>query len=91
MGIVIGLLAWCSFGLVIGIATYGMLERPQPLGAFLPISLATTGAVIGGLLGWVISGSPLDPVAWIAAIVVSILASGLYFFIAPESEHDVHR
>lgn len=89
MSTTIALLAWFTFGLIGGGLAWAMIRSRHPLGAVTPLSLGITGAMLGGLLGWMSAGSPMHPMSWVFAILAGVLVPSLYTFVA--NRREIHR
>jgi uncharacterized membrane protein YeaQ/YmgE (transglycosylase-associated protein family) len=76
-----GILGWILFGLIVGIIARFLMPGPQPMGIIITILLGIAGSFVGGYLGSLVRGRPLDgaePAGWIGAILCSMLLLFLY-------------
>jgi len=77
------ILGWIVFGFVVGIIARFLIPGPHPMGFIMTTVLGVAGSFVGGWLGSIIHGGPLDiaqPSGWIGSIigaVVLLLAYGL--------------
>jgi len=69
------------FGLVVGIIARFLMPGPQPMGIILTALLGIVGSFLGGWLGSLIHGGPIDamqPSGWIGSIIGSLLLLFIY-------------
>jgi uncharacterized membrane protein YeaQ/YmgE (transglycosylase-associated protein family) len=79
------IIGWIVFGLVVGIIARFLMPGPQPMGFILTALLGIAGSFLGGYLGTMIHGGPMDasqPAGWIGSIIgalVLLFAYGMIF------------
>lgn len=81
-----GILAWLIFGLVVGLIARVVMPGPQPMGWLLTIALGIAGSFVGGAIGAMIAGAPLEtihtnPAGWIGSILGALLLLIIYGFV----------
>lgn len=70
------ILGWIIFGLVVGAIARLLKPGPQPMGFILTCLLGIAGSFVGGYIGTLIHGGPLDasqPAGWIGATLGALL------------------
>lgn len=73
------ILSWVVLGLIVGGIARLLVPGPQPMSWFNTGLLGVTGALIGGLVGWVITGRAAEPFAnyawpgWLLAIIGAVV------------------
>jgi uncharacterized membrane protein YeaQ/YmgE (transglycosylase-associated protein family) len=76
------ILGWIVFGFVVGVIARFLIPGPHPMGFIMTTLLGVAGSFVGGWLGSMVHGGPLDvaePSGWIGSIlgaVVLLLAYG---------------
>lgn len=81
VGMIIG---WIVFGLIVGAIARFLMPGPQPMGLLLTIGLGVAGSFIGGWLGSLIHGGPINtaqPAGWIGSIIGAFLLLLIYGFL----------
>jgi uncharacterized membrane protein YeaQ/YmgE (transglycosylase-associated protein family) len=82
---VMGILGWIVFGLIVGAIARFLMPGDQPMGCLLTMLLGIAGSFVGGYIGTMISGQPLElaePSGWIGALLGALLLLFLYGLIA---------
>jgi uncharacterized membrane protein YeaQ/YmgE (transglycosylase-associated protein family) len=72
------------FGFVIGLIVRFLMPGPQPMGLFMTTILGVAGSFLGGYLGHLLHGEPIDvaqPAGWIGSIIGAALLLLAYGFI----------
>ena len=62
------IVGWIVFGLVVGAIARFVMPGPQPMGLIMTILLGVAGSFIGGYLGTLYHGGPIDasqPASWL--------------------------
>ena len=75
------IIGWIVFGLVVGVIARFLMPGRQPMGFILTSLLGIAGSFVGGYIGSMIHGGPLDaaqPAGWIGAILGALLLLFLY-------------
>jgi uncharacterized membrane protein YeaQ/YmgE (transglycosylase-associated protein family) len=70
------IVGWIVFGLIIGIIARFLMPGPQPMGFILTVLLGIAGSFIGGWLGSLFHGGPVDisqAAGWLGSIVGALL------------------
>ena len=73
---VTSIIGWIVFGLVVGVIARFLLPGEQPMGLFMTILLGVAGSFVGGYLGTMFHGGPMDashPAGWIGSIIGAFL------------------
>jgi len=79
------ILGWILFGLVVGLIARFLMPGRQPMGFILTTVLGIAGSFVGGYIGTMLSGEPLDasaPSGWLGAILGALLLLFLYGMVA---------
>ena len=74
-------IGWIVFGLVVGAIARLLMPGRQPMGLILTCLLGVAGSFIGGYIGSMIHGGPMDasqPAGWIGATLGALLLLFLY-------------
>jgi uncharacterized membrane protein YeaQ/YmgE (transglycosylase-associated protein family) len=74
-------LGWIVFGLIVGAIARFLMPGKQPMGCIVTILLGIAGSFVGGFIGSLLSGRPMNmqnPSGWIGAILGAILILFLY-------------
>jgi uncharacterized membrane protein YeaQ/YmgE (transglycosylase-associated protein family) len=74
-------IGWIVFGLVVGAIARLLMPGEQPMGCLLTILLGIAGSFVGGYIGTLVSGQPMDlaePSGWIGAILGALLLLFIY-------------
>ena len=77
------ILGWIVFGFVVGIIARFLIPGPHPMGFLMTTLLGVAGSFVGGWLGSMFHGGPMDvaqPSGWIGSVigaVVLLVAYGL--------------
>jgi len=77
-------ISWIVFGFVVGIIARFLIPGPQPLGFIMTTLLGVAGSFVGGWLGTMFHGGPVDvtePSGWIGSIIGAVLLLLLYGFV----------
>jgi uncharacterized membrane protein YeaQ/YmgE (transglycosylase-associated protein family) len=81
---VASIIGWIVFGLVVGIIARFLLPGEQPMGLIMTILLGVAGSFVGGYLGTMFHGGPMDlsqPAGWIGSIIGAVLLLVAYGFL----------
>lgn len=76
-----GIIGWILFGLVVGAIARFLMPGRQPMGIILTMLLGVAGSFVGGFIGTMLSGEPMEmanPSGWIGAILGALLLLFLY-------------
>jgi uncharacterized membrane protein YeaQ/YmgE (transglycosylase-associated protein family) len=76
-----GIIGWIIFGLVVGAIARFLMPGRQPMGIILTMLLGVAGSFVGGFIGTMLSGEPMEmanPSGWIGAILGALLLLFLY-------------
>jgi uncharacterized membrane protein YeaQ/YmgE (transglycosylase-associated protein family) len=76
-----GILGWIVFGFIVGAIARFLMPGSQPLGCLLTILLGIGGSFVGGYIGTMLAGRPMEmaePSGWIGAILGSLLLLFVY-------------
>ncbi len=71
-----GIIGWIVFGLIVGAIARFLMPGQQPMGCVLTTLLGIAGAFVGGYIGTMIAGKPIDlaePSGWIGAVLGALL------------------
>jgi uncharacterized membrane protein YeaQ/YmgE (transglycosylase-associated protein family) len=85
MGAIIG---WIVFGFVVGVIARFFLPGPDPMGLIVTTLLGVAGSFVGGYLGSLIHGGPIDasqPAGWLGSIAGAIILLGVFHFVRRRS------
>jgi uncharacterized membrane protein YeaQ/YmgE (transglycosylase-associated protein family) len=77
--ILLHLIGWCVFGLIVGGLARWLVPGPQRLGCLGTIALGVAGSVVGGWLGALVFGGPVDqfqPAGFLGALLGAVLVLG---------------
>ena len=80
------LIVWCIFGLIAGALARLFIPGRDPLGCFMTILLGVGGSVVGGLLGWLLQGSPAGgfrPAHLIGSVIGAMILLLIYRKMGP--------
>ena len=80
-----GVIGWIIFGLVVGAIARLLMPGRQPMGFILTTLLGIAGAFVGGYIGTMLAGQPMEmtePSGWIGAILGALLLLFLYGMMA---------
>ena len=75
------IIGWIIFGLVVGAIARLLMPGEQPMGCLLTILLGVAGSFVGGYIGTLLSGRPMElaqPAGWIGAILGALLLLLIY-------------
>ena len=70
------ILGWIVFGLVVGIIARFIMPGRQSMGLIMTSLLGVAGSFLGGYLGTLIHGGPMDisqPSGWIGSIIGALI------------------
>jgi uncharacterized membrane protein YeaQ/YmgE (transglycosylase-associated protein family) len=70
------ILAWIVFGLVVGVIARFILPGRQSMGLIMTTLLGIAGSFVGGYLGTLVHGGPMDisqPAGWIGSIIGALI------------------
>jgi len=76
-----GILGWIVFGLIVGAIARLLMPGSQPMGCLLTIAIGIAGSFVGGYIGTLLAGRPIEmaePSGWIGAILGALLLLFLY-------------
>ena len=65
-----GIIGWIVFGLIVGAIARLIMPGSQPMGIILTILLGIGGSFVGGYIGTMLAGRPMEiaePSGWIGA------------------------
>jgi len=80
MGTIFSVISWLVFGLIVGLIARFLMPGRQGMTWFMTALLGIVGSVIGGVLSWLIFGTPdgqINAAGWLMSIVGAML---LVFF-----------
>jgi uncharacterized membrane protein YeaQ/YmgE (transglycosylase-associated protein family) len=89
----LNVIGWLVAGLIIGAIARLLMPGRQPMGILLTMGLGVVGALVGGLISWMIWGEPGEPFserAWpgyLLAILGAFLV--LWAYLASTRRRDV--
>lgn len=69
-------IGWIVFGFVVGVIARFLMPGPNPMGIILTTILGVAGSFVGGYLGSMIHGGPIDaaqPAGWIGSVIGAFL------------------
>jgi uncharacterized membrane protein YeaQ/YmgE (transglycosylase-associated protein family) len=75
------IIGWILFGLVVGAIARLLMPGRQPMGIILTILLGIAGSFVGGFIGNMLAGEPMQDAGaagWIGAILGAFLLLFLY-------------
>jgi len=78
------ILAWIVFGFVVGIIARFLMPGPHPMGFIMTTVLGVAGSFVGGWLGSMFHGGPLDvaePSGWIGSVIGAVVLLLAYGFL----------
>ncbi len=78
------IIGWIVFGFIVGVIARFILPGPQPMGIILTTVLGVVGSFVGGYLGTLVHGGPMDasqPAGWIGSIIGAILLLVAFHFV----------
>jgi uncharacterized membrane protein YeaQ/YmgE (transglycosylase-associated protein family) len=78
------IIGWIVFGFIVGVIARFILPGPQPMGIILTTVLGIVGSFVGGYLGTLVHGGPMDasqPAGWIGSIVGAVLLLVAFHFV----------
>ena len=78
------ILGWIVFGFVVGIIARFLIPGPHPLGFIMTTVLGVAGSFVGGWLGSMFHGGPMDvahPSGWIGSIIGAVVLLVAYGFL----------
>jgi uncharacterized membrane protein YeaQ/YmgE (transglycosylase-associated protein family) len=78
------IIGWIVFGFIVGVIARFILPGPQPMGIVLTTVLGIVGSFVGGYLGMLVHGGPIDasqPAGWIGSIVGAVLLLVAFHFV----------
>ena len=70
------ILGWIVFGLVVGVIARFIMPGRQSMGLIMTSLLGVAGSFLGGYLGTLIHGGPMDisqPSGWIGSIIGALI------------------
>jgi uncharacterized membrane protein YeaQ/YmgE (transglycosylase-associated protein family) len=69
------ILGWALFGLVIGAIARLLYPGPNPMGIFLTMILGIAGSLLGGFLGYALTGGDgeYQAAGWIMSVIGAVL------------------
>jgi len=80
-----GIIGWIVFGLIVGAIARLIMPGSQPMGIILTILLGIGGSFVGGYIGTMLAGRPMEiaePSGWIGAILGALLLLFVYGMVA---------
>jgi uncharacterized membrane protein YeaQ/YmgE (transglycosylase-associated protein family) len=81
---VTSIIGWIVFGLIVGLLARLLVPGKQPMGFVMTVLLGIVGSVIGGFIGYAISGDYYAPAGWLLSIVGAILVLAGYLWATGE-------
>jgi uncharacterized membrane protein YeaQ/YmgE (transglycosylase-associated protein family) len=81
-------IGWIVFGFVVGVIARFFMPGPNPMGLIVTTLLGVAGSFVGGYLGTMIKGHPLDssePAGWLGSIAGAIILLLIYRFTRPRT------
>jgi len=82
MGTIGGIIGWAIAGLVVGAIARLVVPGRQEMGLFLTMIMGVVGAILGGLVTYMVAGGDGDAVnywpGWIMAIVGAVVVVWAY-------------
>ncbi|MCO8124897.1 GlsB/YeaQ/YmgE family stress response membrane protein [Stieleria sp. TO1_6] len=64
------MIGWIVFGFLVGAIARGLYPGPQPMGVFKTMMLGIFGSLLGGFVGYLVSGgSMLQGAGWIGSLI----------------------
>jgi uncharacterized membrane protein YeaQ/YmgE (transglycosylase-associated protein family) len=82
------IIEWIIFGFVVGVIARFLMPGPNPMGLIVTTLLGVAGSFVGGYLGTMIKGHPLDssePSGWLGSIAGAIILLLIYRFTRPRT------
>jgi len=76
-----GIIGWIVFGLIVGAIGRFLMPGQQPMGIIMTILLGIAGSFVGGFIGTMLAGQPMEmaePSGWLGAIVGALLVLFVY-------------
>ena len=73
---IMAILGWIVFGCVIGIIARFIMPGRQSMGLIMTTLLGVAGSFLGGYLGTLVHGGPMDisqPAGWIGSIIGALI------------------
>ena len=73
---IMAILGWIVFGFVIGVIARFIMPGRQSMGLIMTTLLGVAGSFLGGWLGTLVQGGPMDisqPSGWIGSIIGAFL------------------
>jgi uncharacterized membrane protein YeaQ/YmgE (transglycosylase-associated protein family) len=80
-----GVIGWIFFGLIVGALARLLMPGRQPMGFILTMLLGIAGSFVGGFIGTMLAGQPMEmsePSGWIGAILGALLLLFIYGMVA---------
>lgn len=79
-----GILSWIIIGIIAGLVARHLFSGIQILGLALPIVMGITGALIGGLIGWILEFGTIlkfNIISFLFAVAGTILVFILFQYL----------
>jgi uncharacterized membrane protein YeaQ/YmgE (transglycosylase-associated protein family) len=76
-----GIISWIVFGFVVGAIARFIMPGRQPMGIILTTLLGIAGSFVGGFIGTMLAGQPMEvaePSGWIGATLGALLLLFIY-------------
>jgi uncharacterized membrane protein YeaQ/YmgE (transglycosylase-associated protein family) len=78
------ILGWIVFGFVVGVIARFLIPGPHPMGFIMTTALGVAGSFVGGWLGSMFHGGPIDvaePSGWIGSTIGAVVLLLAYGFL----------
>lgn len=79
-----GILSWIIIGIIAGLIAKHSVPEMEPLGLALPMVMGITGAIIGGLIGWILEFGTIlkfNLISFLFAIAGTVLVFILFQYL----------
>lgn len=76
-----GIVSWIVFGFIVGAIARFIMPGRQPMGIILTTLLGIAGSFVGGFIGTMLAGQPMEvaePSGWIGATLGALLLLFIY-------------
>lgn len=76
-----GIISWIVFGFIVGAIARFIMPGRQPMGIILTTLLGIAGSFVGGFIGTMLAGQPMEvaePSGWIGATLGALLLLFIY-------------
>jgi uncharacterized membrane protein YeaQ/YmgE (transglycosylase-associated protein family) len=75
---VTSIIGWIDFGLIVGLIARLLVPGEQPMGFLMTVLLGIAGSLVGGFIGYAISGDYYSPAGWLLSILGAVLVLAGY-------------